>query len=51
MQVLITGAAGNAGQAICALLAKHGKYALRMCDVTAPPPGLSGIGEYHRCDT
>lgn len=50
MKVLVTGAAGNAGLAICPLLASNG-FTLRMADIGAPPPVLQELGEYLRCDT
>ena len=48
--VLVTGAAGNAGQAVCHALARSG-HALRMADVTPPPPDVLALGEFVRCDT
>src|SRR4051812_33760367 len=51
MTILITGAAGNAGQAVCALLAQSRHHELRMADVAAPPAALEGLGQYVRCDT
>ena len=50
MKVLVTGAAGNAGQATCMALAKTGAE-IRMADVTPPPPECMGLGEFVRCDT
>jgi nucleoside-diphosphate-sugar epimerase len=50
MKVLVTGASGNAGIAVCQLLAKHG-YTLRMADLVMPPPENRGLGEFVRCDT
>ena len=50
MKVLITGAAGNAGQAICRLVAREG-YDLRMADTGPPPPDVVALGEFVRCDT
>ncbi len=49
-KVLVTGAAGNAGQAVCRALAAQG-YQLRMADVAAPPPDILKMGEFVRCDT
>ncbi len=50
MKVLVTGASGNAGQAICRLLVDEG-FDVRRADV-APPPhdDLPGV-EFVRCDT
>ena len=50
MKVLVTGAAGNAGQATCRALAAAG-YEVRMADVAPPPADLVGAGEFVRCDT
>lgn len=50
MKILVTGAAGNAGQAVCAQLATAG-FELRMADATAPPESIRGLGEFVRCDT
>lgn len=50
MKVLITGAAGNAGQAVCRALAGTG-VEIRMADVTAPAPQDRALGEFVRCDT
>lgn len=50
MKILITGAAGNAGQAVCAQLSTLG-FDLRMADATAPPEAIRGLGEFMRCDT
>ncbi len=50
MRVLVTGAAGNAGQATCRALAATGAE-LRMADVSAPPEEILGLGEFVRCDT
>jgi len=48
--VVITGAGGNAGQAVSRLVAAAG-YELRMADVVAPAPDLLALGEFVRCDT
>src|SRR5437763_1411086 len=48
--VLITGAAGTGGQAVCRLLAKSGRR-VRMADVAAPPAEQRELGEFVRCDT
>ena len=50
MKILITGASGNAGQAVCRLLHDEG-YDIRRADV-APPSrdDLAGV-EFVRCDT
>ena len=50
MKVLVTGAAGNAGQAVCRALAATGAT-VRMADVTAPPKENTALGEFVRCDT
>src|SRR4051812_41717169 len=52
-KVLITGAAGNAGQAVSRLLAQEG-YTLRLADVTPPiGPGRQAEArtDFVRCDT
>ena len=49
MKVLVTGASGNGGQAVCRLLASQG-YSVRMADV-APPPEVVEGAEFVRCDT
>jgi nucleoside-diphosphate-sugar epimerase len=50
MKVLITGAAGNAGQAVCRAVARDG-FELRMADMATPPPDVLALGEFVRCDT
>ncbi len=50
MKVLVTGAAGNAGQAVCQALAQTGAD-IRLADVIAPPPATAVAGEFVRCDT
>lgn len=50
MKVLVTGAAGNAGQATCKALAKTGAE-IRMADVSSPPAETLKLGEFVRCDT
>lgn len=50
MKVLVTGAAGNAGQATCLALAATGAE-IRMADVMPPPAEYAGLGEFVRCDT
>jgi nucleoside-diphosphate-sugar epimerase len=50
MRVLVTGASGTAGIAVCRLLAQQ-NIALRMADMTPLPPDLLGAGEFVRCDT
>jgi nucleoside-diphosphate-sugar epimerase len=50
MKVLVTGAAGNAGQATCRALAGIGAN-IRLADVTPPPRDVAGLGEFVRCDT
>jgi nucleoside-diphosphate-sugar epimerase len=49
MKVLVTGAAGVAGQVVCRLLAEAGD-SVRMADVTAPRETVAGA-EFVRCDT
>lgn len=49
-RVLVTGASGNAGQALCRALSLEG-YALRMADVFPAAPDLLGQTEFVRCDT
>lgn len=49
-KVLVTGATGNAGQAVCRMLAAAG-YLLRMADMTAPRAEDAHLGEFVRCDT
>lgn len=49
-RVLVTGAAGNAGQAVCRLLAQAG-CVVRMADVASPSPEDRKLGEFVRCDT
>ncbi|GAA3814592.1 NAD-dependent epimerase/dehydratase family protein [Deinococcus aetherius] len=47
--MLVTGATGNAGSAVCAALAAEG-HALRLADVTLPGPDTRRLGEVVRCD-
>jgi len=49
MKVLVTGASGNAGQAVCRYLVESG-YDVRRCDI-APVPGDTLSAEFVRCDT
>jgi nucleoside-diphosphate-sugar epimerase len=49
MNVLVTGASGNGGQAVCRQLAAEG-YRIRMADVALPPQTFEGA-EFVRCDT
>ena len=49
MKVLVTGASGNGGQAVCRELLAAG-FAVRMADVAPPPASLEGA-EFMRCDT
>ncbi len=49
MKVLITGAAGSAGQAVARLVAKAG-HDVRLADVVTPPPDIASLGEVVRCD-
>lgn len=50
MKVLVTGAAGNAGQVTCRALAATG-FTVRMADTMAPPAEIVKLGEFVRCDT
>lgn len=50
MRVLITGAGGNAGQAIARSVASAG-YDIRLADTVPPPPDVAALGEFVRCDT
>lgn len=49
MKVLVTGAAGNAGQATCHALSATG-VEIRMADVMPPPEACRKLGEFVRCD-
>lgn len=49
MKILITGAAGNAGQAVVEALKKTTSHELRLADVS--PPANRDAGEFVRCDT
>jgi len=49
MKVLVTGAAGNAGQATCRALAETGAE-IRMADVAPPPQDCLKLGEFVRSD-
>ncbi len=50
MKVLVTGACGNAGQAVCRALAATGAT-VRMADMIPPAKEDAKIGEFVRCDT
>jgi len=50
VRVLITGAAGNAGQAITRLVTGAG-YEVRIADAVPPPLDVVALGEFVRCDT
>lgn len=50
MKILVTGASGNAGQAVCRAL-NQGGFEVRMADMAPAPPENRAIGEYVRCDT
>ncbi|MBA2362417.1 MAG: NAD-dependent epimerase/dehydratase family protein, partial [Chloroflexia bacterium] len=50
MKVVITGAGGNAGQAVSRLVVEAG-YELRMADMVSPSPEVASLGEFVRCDT
>jgi nucleoside-diphosphate-sugar epimerase len=49
-KVVVTGAGGNAGQAVSRLVAGAG-FELRMADMAAPAPDVAALGEFVRCDT
>ena len=48
--VAITGAGGNAGQAVAREAAAAG-FELRLADMVAPAPDVLALGEFVRCDT
>lgn len=50
VRVLLTGTAGNTGQAVTRLVAGAG-YDIRMADTVPPPPDVATLGEFARCDT
>jgi nucleoside-diphosphate-sugar epimerase len=50
MKVLVTGAAGNAGQATCRLLVEQG-FTVRQADATGPAEENRALGEFVRYDT
>lgn len=50
MKVLVTGAAGNAGQAVCRRLTAI-QARIRMADMAPPSTEEAGYGEFVRCDT
>lgn len=50
MTVVITGAGGNAGQAVSQLVAEAG-FPVRMADMVPPPPDIALLGDFVRCDT
>lgn len=49
-RVTITGAGGNAGQAVSRLVVEAG-YTIRMADMVSPPDEVLALGEFVRCDT
>ncbi len=49
MKVVITGAGGNAGQAVSRLVAEAG-YELRMADMVSPVLEVAALGGFVRCD-
>lgn len=51
MRVLITGAAGNAGQALVRLMKQESKHELVLADMSPLPPELKDAGRFVRCDT
>ncbi len=48
--VVITGAGGNAGQAVSRLVAEAG-FDVRMADMVSPAADVAALGEFVRCDT
>lgn len=50
IKVVITGAGGNAGQAVSQLVADAG-FDVRMADMVSPAPHILARGEFVRCDT
>lgn len=50
MRVTITGASGNAGQAVSRLIAEAG-FEVRMADMAPPARDIAALGEFVRCDT
>lgn len=50
MKILVTGASGIGGQAVCRALLTAG-FAVRMADVAPPPADLREQAEFVRCDT
>lgn len=48
--VTITGAGGNAGQAIARAAVAAG-FDVRLADMVVPPPDVLALGEFIRCDT
>lgn len=48
--VTITGAGGNAGQAVARVAAAAG-FRLRLADMVPPPADVVALGEFVRCDT
>jgi nucleoside-diphosphate-sugar epimerase len=51
MKILITGAAGNAGQALARLMKQTSKHELVLADMTPLPADLKDAGTFVRCDT
>lgn len=51
MKILITGAAGNAGQAVVRLMKQTAKHELVLADMTPLPADLRDAGTFVRCDT
>ncbi len=50
MRVMITGAGGNAGQAVSRLVAEA-DFEVRMADMVSPAPDIASLGQFVRCDT
>jgi len=51
VKILVTGASGNAGEAVCRLLAGDDGLSIRRADVAPPPGGTPAGAEFVRCDT
>lgn len=51
MRVLITGAAGNAGQALTSLMKRESTHELVLADMSPLPADVRDAGRFVRCDT
>ena len=51
MKILVTGASGNAGEAVSRLLTADESLSVRRADVAPPPGGTPAGAEFVRCDT